>query len=104
MLKPKLKASVLQLSQLSIAPQKVDIFCKSLESRKWIFTKVAAKRIFSFSAFISEAEKKPKMLNQTALDKKRLTLCWQELVCEKLFIFLNRVKACGLKINLTDDT
>ncbi|CAO2602228.1 Fer-1-like protein 6, partial [Lemmus lemmus] len=31
------------------------------------------------SAFISEAEKKPKMLNQTALDKKRLTLCWQEL-------------------------
>ncbi|XP_021575169.1 fer-1-like protein 6 [Carlito syrichta] len=31
------------------------------------------------SAFISEAEKKPKMLNQTTLDKKRLTLCWQEL-------------------------
>ncbi|OWK04271.1 hypothetical protein Celaphus_00016214 [Cervus elaphus hippelaphus] len=31
------------------------------------------------SAFISEAEKKPKMLNQTNLDKKRLTLCWQEL-------------------------
>uniref|UniRef100_A0A8C9QDH4 Fer-1 like family member 6 n=1 Tax=Spermophilus dauricus TaxID=99837 RepID=A0A8C9QDH4_SPEDA len=30
-------------------------------------------------AFISEAEKKPKMLNQTTLDKKRLTLCWQEL-------------------------
>ncbi|XP_021072844.1 fer-1-like protein 6 [Mus pahari] len=30
-------------------------------------------------AFISEAEKKPKTLNQTALDKKRLTLCWQEL-------------------------
>ncbi|KAM8784373.1 fer-1-like protein 6 [Rhynchonycteris naso] len=31
------------------------------------------------SAFISEAEKKPKTLNQTTLDKKRLTLCWQEL-------------------------
>ncbi|XP_062935780.1 fer-1-like protein 6 [Cynocephalus volans] len=31
------------------------------------------------SAFISEAEKKPKMVNQTTLDKKRLTLCWQEL-------------------------
>ncbi|XP_019498975.1 PREDICTED: fer-1-like protein 6 [Hipposideros armiger] len=31
------------------------------------------------SAFISEAGKKPKMLNQTTLDKKRLTLCWQEL-------------------------
>nr|XP_013005415.1 fer-1-like protein 6 isoform X2 [Cavia porcellus] len=31
------------------------------------------------SAFISEAEKKPKSLNQTTLDKKRLTLCWQEL-------------------------
>ncbi|KAM9680284.1 fer-1-like protein 6, partial [Trichechus inunguis] len=31
------------------------------------------------SAFISEAEKKPKMLNQTTLDKKRLTLYWQEL-------------------------
>ncbi|XP_037022357.2 fer-1-like protein 6 [Artibeus jamaicensis] len=31
------------------------------------------------STFISEAEKKPKMLNQTTLDKKRLTLCWQEL-------------------------
>nr|XP_027804043.1 fer-1-like protein 6 [Marmota flaviventris] len=31
------------------------------------------------SAFISEAEKKPKMLNQTTLDKKRLTLCWQEM-------------------------
>ncbi|XDC58278.1 hypothetical protein R6Z07M_009460 [Ovis aries] len=31
------------------------------------------------SAFISEAEMKPKMLNQTNLDKKRLTLCWQEL-------------------------
>ncbi|KAM5281278.1 fer-1-like protein 6 isoform 2-T2 [Ctenodactylus gundi] len=31
------------------------------------------------SAFISEAEKKPKTLNQTSLDKKRLTLCWQEL-------------------------
>ncbi|XP_070488102.1 fer-1-like protein 6 isoform X1 [Equus przewalskii] len=31
------------------------------------------------SAFISEAEKQPKMLNQTTLDKKRLTLCWQEL-------------------------
>ncbi|XP_077023714.1 fer-1-like protein 6 [Tamandua tetradactyla] len=31
------------------------------------------------SAFISEAEKKPKMLNQTSLDKKRLTLCRQEL-------------------------
>nr|XP_010987072.2 fer-1-like protein 6 [Camelus dromedarius] len=31
------------------------------------------------SAFISEAEKKPKMLNQTNLDKKRFTLCWQEL-------------------------
>ncbi|XP_007488356.2 fer-1-like protein 6 [Monodelphis domestica] len=31
------------------------------------------------SAFISQAEKKPKMLNQTTLDKKRLTLCWQEL-------------------------
>ncbi|XP_058524347.1 fer-1-like protein 6 [Ochotona princeps] len=31
------------------------------------------------SAFVSEAEKKPKMLNQTTLDKKRLTLCWQEL-------------------------
>ncbi|XP_045037617.2 fer-1-like protein 6 isoform X2 [Desmodus rotundus] len=31
------------------------------------------------SAFISEAENKPKMLNQTTLDKKRLTLCWQEL-------------------------
>ncbi|XP_045716944.1 fer-1-like protein 6 isoform X2 [Phyllostomus hastatus] len=31
------------------------------------------------SAFISEAEKKPKMPNQTTLDKKRLTLCWQEL-------------------------
>ncbi|KAF3822749.1 hypothetical protein GH733_008123 [Mirounga leonina] len=31
------------------------------------------------SVFISEAEKKPKMLNQTTLDKKRLTLCWQEL-------------------------
>ncbi|XP_045883099.1 fer-1-like protein 6 isoform X2 [Meles meles] len=31
------------------------------------------------SAFISEAEKKPKMSNQTTLDKKRLTLCWQEL-------------------------
>ncbi|XP_058131978.1 fer-1-like protein 6 [Dasypus novemcinctus] len=30
-------------------------------------------------AFISEAEKMPKMLNQTTLDKKRLTLCWQEL-------------------------
>ncbi|XP_037659322.1 fer-1-like protein 6 isoform X2 [Choloepus didactylus] len=30
-------------------------------------------------AFISEAGKKPKMLNQTTLDKKRLTLCWQEL-------------------------
>ncbi|XP_006879370.1 PREDICTED: fer-1-like protein 6 [Elephantulus edwardii] len=29
--------------------------------------------------FIAEAEKKPKMLNQTTLDKKRLTLCWQEL-------------------------
>uniref|UniRef100_A0A5F8GDE1 Fer-1 like family member 6 n=1 Tax=Monodelphis domestica TaxID=13616 RepID=A0A5F8GDE1_MONDO len=35
-----------------------------------------------YSAFISQAEKKPKMLNQTTLDKKRLTLCWQELVCE----------------------
>lgn len=31
------------------------------------------------STFISEAEKKPKILNQTNLDKKRLTLCWQEL-------------------------
>uniref|UniRef100_A0A4X2KXZ5 C2 domain-containing protein n=1 Tax=Vombatus ursinus TaxID=29139 RepID=A0A4X2KXZ5_VOMUR len=31
------------------------------------------------SAFISEAEKKPKMLNQTTLDQKRLKLCWQEL-------------------------
>ncbi|XP_013363386.1 PREDICTED: fer-1-like protein 6 isoform X2 [Chinchilla lanigera] len=31
------------------------------------------------SSFISEAEKKPKTLNQTTLDKKRLTLCWQEL-------------------------
>uniref|UniRef100_G3VT64 Fer-1 like family member 6 n=1 Tax=Sarcophilus harrisii TaxID=9305 RepID=G3VT64_SARHA len=31
------------------------------------------------SAFISQAEKKPKMLNQTTLDKKRLKLCWQEL-------------------------
>ncbi|XP_006157602.1 fer-1-like protein 6 [Tupaia chinensis] len=31
------------------------------------------------SAFIAEAEKKPKMSNQTTLDKKRLTLCWQEL-------------------------
>ncbi|KAG8515514.1 Fer-1-like protein 6, partial [Galemys pyrenaicus] len=31
------------------------------------------------SAFITEAEKKPKMLNQTTLDKKRLTLYWQEL-------------------------
>ncbi|XP_006916631.1 fer-1-like protein 6 [Pteropus alecto] len=31
------------------------------------------------SAFISEAEKNPKMSNQTTLDKKRLTLCWQEL-------------------------
>ncbi|KAI5932249.1 Fer-1-like protein 6 [Manis javanica] len=31
------------------------------------------------SAFISEAERKPKMLNQTTLDKKRLTLCWEEL-------------------------
>ncbi|XDA79806.1 hypothetical protein R6Z07F_009497 [Ovis aries] len=31
------------------------------------------------SAFISEAEMKSKMLNQTNLDKKRLTLCWQEL-------------------------
>uniref|UniRef100_A0A8C6QVT3 Fer-1 like family member 6 n=1 Tax=Nannospalax galili TaxID=1026970 RepID=A0A8C6QVT3_NANGA len=31
------------------------------------------------SALISDAEKKPKMLHQTALDKKRLTLCWQEL-------------------------
>ncbi|XP_003408227.2 fer-1-like protein 6 [Loxodonta africana] len=31
------------------------------------------------SAFISEAEKTPKMLNQTTLDKKRLTLYWQEL-------------------------
>uniref|UniRef100_G3THV4 Fer-1 like family member 6 n=1 Tax=Loxodonta africana TaxID=9785 RepID=G3THV4_LOXAF len=30
-------------------------------------------------AFISEAEKTPKMLNQTTLDKKRLTLYWQEL-------------------------
>ncbi|XP_054547963.1 fer-1-like protein 6 isoform X2 [Talpa occidentalis] len=31
------------------------------------------------SAFIAAAEKKPKMSNQTTLDKKRLTLCWQEL-------------------------
>uniref|UniRef100_A0A8C0DWT4 Fer-1 like family member 6 n=1 Tax=Balaenoptera musculus TaxID=9771 RepID=A0A8C0DWT4_BALMU len=31
------------------------------------------------SAFVSEVEKKPKRLNQTNLDKKRLTLCWQEL-------------------------
>ncbi|KFO20423.1 Fer-1-like protein 6 [Fukomys damarensis] len=31
------------------------------------------------SAFISEAEKKPKTLNQTTLDKKRLILCRQEL-------------------------
>ncbi|XP_058420883.1 fer-1-like protein 6 [Diceros bicornis minor] len=31
------------------------------------------------SAFISEAEKQRKMLNQTTLDKKRLTLCWQQL-------------------------
>ncbi|XP_032771679.1 fer-1-like protein 6 [Rattus rattus] len=30
-------------------------------------------------AFISEAERKQKTPNQTALDKKRLTLCWQEL-------------------------
>ncbi|XP_012578359.1 PREDICTED: fer-1-like protein 6 [Condylura cristata] len=31
------------------------------------------------STFIAEAEKKPKFLNQTTLDKKRLTLCGQEL-------------------------
>ncbi|XP_023574556.1 fer-1-like protein 6 isoform X3 [Octodon degus] len=31
------------------------------------------------SSFISEAEKKPKTLNQTTLDKKRLTLCSREL-------------------------
>lgn len=43
------------------------------------------KLFFSYSAFISEAEKKPKSLNQTTLDKKRLTLCWQELVCETLY-------------------
>ncbi|XP_066479336.1 fer-1-like protein 6 isoform X2 [Tiliqua scincoides] len=30
-------------------------------------------------AFISNAEKKPKLANRTALDKKRLTLCKQEL-------------------------
>ncbi|KAH0617451.1 hypothetical protein JD844_015698 [Phrynosoma platyrhinos] len=30
-------------------------------------------------AFIANAEKKPKLMNRTALDKKRLTLCKQEL-------------------------
>ncbi|XP_025026309.1 fer-1-like protein 6 [Python bivittatus] len=30
-------------------------------------------------AFITNAEKKPKLMNRTALDKKRLTLCKQEL-------------------------
>lgn len=59
--------------------------------------------LFSYSAFISEVEKKPKMLNQTNLDKKRLTLYWQELVCENLFILLQRTKTCALKINLMDE-
>ncbi|KAM7075418.1 fer-1-like protein 6 isoform 1-T1 [Molossus nigricans] len=46
------------------------------------------------SAFISEAEKKPKMLNQTTLDKKRLTLCWQELdmMAKKAKVILQQQK------------